>query len=163
MTLNSTTVTRIMCLSLMLSLSACGDKTNSANNTNMAYTQNSAENITKTLESTEGIHNNIIVGTLATPAGFEANLENNGIRLRWMPVTDTAISYRVYWSEQADVSPTSAYTDVYEATYLHDGIITGTTYYFRISALRESTESPLSTMLIVPTVAASHVGSDAAE
>jgi hypothetical protein len=150
-------ITRTLCLSLTMALVACGDNATSTGNPSQAITP------TKTLEADVGGSVNALASSLLPPAGLEAMREGSGIRLRWMPGTDTAVSYRVYWSEQQNVSTDSPYTDVYEATYLHDGLIPGMTYHYRVSTLRGNEESALSTTLIVPATTNQRVGSDAAE
>jgi hypothetical protein len=160
--MNHINITRFCCIGLFMALSACGDNT-STTGTSSSNAYSMGGNNTKTLESPADYNPPNPTDALATPAGIETSVEGNVIRLRWLPGTDTTVSYRVYWSEQPDVTQTSSYTDVYEAAYVHQGIITGNTYYFRVSAWRDNIESPLSTMLIIPTGTERSVGSDAAE
>jgi len=158
-----TLMTCCCCAVWLTTLSACGENGNAQVTTHTLAPADIETASLKTLEGEPSIPANARTDPLKSPAGLEASQEAEGIRLRWLPSIDSAVSYRVYWSEYPDVTQASPYTDMYEATYLHQGVIAGNTYHFSVSSWRENIESPLSTMLVTPAGAEHSVGSDAAE
>jgi len=74
------------------------------------------------------------------PTGVRAVSGNSQISLSWNPV-DTALDYRIYWGTSPGVDAASAENVVAVTTgYLHTGLSNNTTYYYRVSARRNTGE-----------------------
>jgi len=74
------------------------------------------------------------------PTSVRAVSGNNQISLSWNPV-DTALDYRVYWDTSPGVDPGSATSAVATTTaYLHTGLTNDTTYYYKVTARRNTGE-----------------------
>lgn len=69
---------------------------------------------------------------------------DKNITINWDNVHN-ATSYNVYWANNSNVTQNSNKISVVENFYNHDNLTNGTTYYYRISALRHTEESQLST------------------
>jgi hypothetical protein len=77
-----------------------------------------------------------------TPTGLAAIPSNGNVGLEWTPVTG-ATSYNVYWSTSSGVTPSTgqALTGIARG-YVHRGLTNGTTYYYVVTAVTASGESP---------------------
>ena len=87
------------------------------------------------------------VTTGPTPIGLGAIPGNGTIGLEWTPVTG-ATSYNVYWSNASGVTPSTgqALSGAARGT-VHRGLTNGSTYFYVVTAVTASGESPPSTQV----------------
>ena len=86
-------------------------------------------------------------GTVPTaPTGITVSLENGQLSLDWTPV-DGALGYNLYWTDDDTGDITSASTPItqIQPPYTHIQLNNGTRYRYRLSAINDHGESPLST------------------
>ena len=81
----------------------------------------------------------------AAPTGFGATATQTQVALIWTAVTG-ATSYRVYrGTATGGESATAVATGLTTASYTDSGLATGTTYYYKVTAVGSSGESAQST------------------
>ncbi|NOZ53627.1 MAG: hypothetical protein GXP08_10875 [Gammaproteobacteria bacterium] len=74
------------------------------------------------------------------PSGVRAVSGNNQISVQWN-VVDTALDYRIYWATTPGVDVNSAESAVTATSrYLHTGLVNDTTYYYIVTARRNTGE-----------------------
>ncbi len=79
------------------------------------------------------------------PTGFVATAGNGHVSIAWTEDPDAA-SYNIYWSTSPGVTPSNG-TKISNAVspYTHTDLINGTTYYYVVTAVYATGESPAST------------------
>lgn len=89
--------------------------------------------------------------TPGAPTGVAVSLSGGEATVTWLPVTG-ATSYNLYWSNSAGVTKSGA-TQVLSVTspHVHAGLLSGTTYYYAITAVNATDESAVSTEVSVTT------------
>ncbi len=80
----------------------------------------------------------------APPTGLKAVPGNTQVTISWSPVYN-ATSYNLYWSNTSGVTPANG-TKITGVTspYIQTGLISGTTYYYIVTAVNSYGESPAS-------------------
>lgn len=66
----------------------------------------------------------------------------NSLRLSWAPVT--GVTYNLYWSNSAGVTTASSKIANVVSVYNHTSLSGGTTYYYKLAAVKSGVESALS-------------------
>jgi fibronectin type 3 domain-containing protein len=80
----------------------------------------------------------------AAPIGVKAVPGNTQATISWSPVYG-ATSYNLYWSNTSGVTPGNGTKIASVASpYIHTGLISGTTYYYIVTAVNSYGESPAS-------------------
>jgi fibronectin type 3 domain-containing protein len=75
------------------------------------------------------------------PNDLRANTGDGEITLIWSPIPE-ATAYRIYWATTpGDAFPFGTTIDVTDSPYVHSGLANGTTYYYAITSLYQSSES----------------------
>jgi Tol biopolymer transport system component len=100
----------------------------------------------------DGGGNNLIdtePSTLSAPLNISASTSGSQNAISWADVPD-ATSYNIYWSTTSGVTKTSG-TKIPDVTspYIHAGRVTGTIYYYIVTAVNTSGESEASTQVSV--------------
>lgn len=96
--------------------------------------------------SNGGIVSNTVVVTVvvpqppAAPFGVFAVSGTNQATVSWSPVTDAA-AYNIYWGTTPGITSASTKFSGATSPYLHTGLTTGSTYYYRVSAVNTGGET----------------------
>ncbi|MBF0635454.1 MAG: hypothetical protein HQK85_12440, partial [Nitrospinae bacterium] len=77
------------------------------------------------------------------PTGVAALGGNTQVTITWNPVAG-ATSYNLYWSASPGVTTASSKIAGVNSPHMHTGLSNGTTYYYAVTAVGPSGESPLS-------------------
>jgi len=87
----------------------------------------------------------VVEGPPAAPAGVGVSITSpNTLTISWNAVAN-ATSYNIYWSNTQGVSKMSAKIPGTSSTnYTHNGLISGNTYYYVVTAVNSSGESSVS-------------------
>jgi len=80
---------------------------------------------------------------LNAPSNITATSGDESVLISW-PQVKGASSYKLYCSTSSGVSTSSTCITGVTSTYTHSGLTNGTTYYYRVSAVKETAESDLS-------------------
>ena len=102
-----------------------------------------------TLASTGTGGSSVNCGATAGPApeGLSAVSGNGTVGLEWTPVVG-ASSYNVYWSNASGVTPGSGQAVAGASRgFVHRGLSNGSTYYYVVTAVTASGESPASSQI----------------
>ncbi|MDH5802213.1 MAG: fibronectin type III domain-containing protein, partial [Gammaproteobacteria bacterium] len=93
-----------------------------------------------------------IVAPSGVPTSLSAQAQANQVSLSWDWDNATQGSapphYRLYWSTQSSTSlQNSAWIDGVQPGYVHQGLTNGQAYYYRVAALNDGGEGPVSTAI----------------
>lgn len=78
------------------------------------------------------------------PSGLTVTPEGeSSLALNWRDMAGVS-AYRIYWSEAPGVTQQSPFFDSVASSFVHQGLMPGTSYYYRISAWAYGEESQLS-------------------
>lgn len=91
------------------------------------------------------------MSNVPAPNGVAAVIGTNQVSLSWNVVAD-ATAYNIYWSNKAGVSTTANSTKITNGTltaYSHTGLTTGAWYYYIVTTVTASGESPPSNEVAV--------------
>ena len=80
---------------------------------------------------------------ILAPTGLVVAGHHLSTRVSWTPV-DGATSYNLYWSDTSGVSKSSTKITGATGPYVHPNLSDGTTYYYAVTAVNGSYESPIS-------------------
>jgi formylglycine-generating enzyme required for sulfatase activity len=92
------------------------------------------------------LSNELSATPLSTPVALDLTVGDSQITISWPPVIG-ATSYRIYYATSPGVTEASTYVLVdggNSTTGTVTGLVNGTTYYFRVSAINDNGESLLS-------------------
>lgn len=78
------------------------------------------------------------------PGDLRANTDDSQVELFWSPISN-ATGYRIYWATTPGAAFTEGmYVELPSSPFIHAGLANGTTYYYAITSLYLSEESPAS-------------------
>jgi hypothetical protein len=82
----------------------------------------------------------------SAPSNLNAYKGVNEVSLNWSAMS-ADVTYNIYWSTSQGVSKTKyagKFTDISGTSFVHTGLVNGTTYYYVITAEDDKGESPIS-------------------
>ena len=85
------------------------------------------------------------VSVPVAPSGLTAQAAVGQVTLSWDAVAD-AVSYTLYWSQSSVNDNWTAIADIPASPYVHTGLVNGTMYYYKVTAVNSLGESTFSNL-----------------